>query len=124
MFKKIARFIHDLKVFFLAVIFLSFLSILGANPIDIGRFVGANFTKAIGMSVGVPENPFNKLAAQLRDKEEKLALKEEDLSKREEALGVVNNKQDRSITFLLIGVFMLFVLVVTNFAMDFRRRRA
>jgi hypothetical protein len=123
MFHKIFRFIHDLKVFFLAIIFLSFLNILGANPLDIGKFFGAQFGQAVGMSVAVPDNPFNKLAAQLKEKENDLNTRERALLLRERDLSIVDKTQNRIIYVIGAGVLILLFLIVTNFFLDYRRRR-
>jgi len=123
MLKKLFKFIHDLKVFFLAIIFFSFLSMLGANPIDMIEFFSANLGKAVGVSTTVPENPFNSLAAQLKEKENKLALKENELKQREDSLSGINSAQNRSILFIGIGVVVLFVLILINFIMDYKRKK-
>lgn len=123
MFHKIFRFIHDLKVFFLAIIFLSFFNILGANPLDVGKFFGAQFSQAVGMSVSIPENPFSKLALQLKEKENNLNEREQALISREKSLSNTDKLQNRIIYATGIGVIVLLILVVVNFFMDFHRRR-
>ncbi len=109
--------------FFLTLIVLFFV-FLSLNPINISQYFGARFGSAVGMSISVPENPFNKLALQLREKEDRLNQKERQLAKREAELGVAQN-QDQ--TFLLIlltaGIIVLFVLVIINYYLDFKRRR-
>jgi len=123
MFHKIFRFIHDLKVFFLAIIFLSFFNILGANPLDIGRFFGAQFSQAVGMSVSIPENPFSKLASQLKEKENSLNEREQALISRERSLSSTDKIQNRIIYATGIGLVILLILIVVNFFLDHKRRR-
>jgi len=123
MFHKFFRFIHDLKVFFLAIIFLSFFNILGAKPLDIGKFLGAQFSQAVGMSVSIPENPFNKLAIQLKDKENRLNEREAALDLRDKEVSQTDKMQNRIIYAIGIGLMTLLVLIVVNFFMDFHRRR-
>lgn len=123
MFHKIFRFIHDLKVFFLAIIFLSFFNILGANPLDIGKFFGAQFSQAVGMSVSVPENPFSKLALQLKEKENNLNEREQVLASRERDLSGTDKFQNRIIYSIGIGMIVLLILIIVNFFLDHQRRR-
>ena len=123
MFHKIFKFIHDLKVFFLAIIFLSFFNILGANPLDIGRYFGAQFSQAVGMSVSIPDNPFNKLAIQLKDKEKNLNERELALINREKSLSNTDKFQNRIIYAVGIGMIILLILIVVNFFLDYQRRR-
>lgn len=123
MFHKIFKFIHDLKVFFLAIIFLSFFNFLGANPLDIGKFFGAEFSHAVGMSVSIPENPFNKLAVQLKEKEMKLNERELMLNNRENEISSTDKLQNRIIYAVGLGMVLLLILIVVNFFLDHKRRR-
>lgn len=65
----------------------------------------------------VVENPYNRLAAQLDSKGR-------DLSRREQALDALEAKLEKSYyqVFALVG--FLFLLIVANFILDFRRRRS
>ena len=107
----------------MAIIFLSFFNILGVNPLDIGKFFGAEFSQAVGMSVSIPENPFNKLAVQLKEKEKNLNEREIALDNREKNISPVDQTQNRIIYGIGIGMIFLLVLITTNFFLDFHRRR-
>ncbi|MCD4761351.1 hypothetical protein K8R32_00115 [bacterium] len=122
MIKKIIKFVHSLRVLFLSFIIVFFLFLLGLNPVDIGRFLGASFGSAVGMSVGVVENPFNKLALQLKEKEDNLFERELGLIEREQALiEERSGKQERLLLFIAIGIIFLFFLILFNFYFDYKR---
>jgi hypothetical protein len=122
MFKKMIKFIHAARVYFLLFITVSFFYYLGLNPVDVGCFIGAKMGSAVGMSVSVPENPFNRLALQLKEKEERLNQKEIELSEREKILREANRGQERLVIGLTVGIVILFGLIVLNYYLDYRRR--
>jgi len=125
MFKKAIKIIHDLRVFFFAFILISSLYSLGVNPMDLGKFIGAKFTYAIGVSTStsVPANPFNSLALQLQEKQKMLDQRERDLNQKEVNLNSGGLLSQRALLYLLIsGVVVLFVLILMNFYFDYRRR--
>jgi hypothetical protein len=126
MIKKIIRIIHDLRIIFLLLIIFGFFGVVGINPVNLSQFLGAKFGQAIGMSVSIPENPFNKLALQLKEKEERLNAREAELAKRENVLttsGVPAGNQDKLVFYLMIGIIILFILVVANYYLDYKRRQ-
>jgi len=124
MLKSIIKIIHTLRVFFLAFILIYFLLILGINPVDVGKFIGAKFGSAVGMSISVPENPFNRLALQLKEKEERLVQKEQELNQKESELDSANNfSQNKLVFILMVGIIILFVLVLLNYYFDYRRKK-
>lgn len=124
MFRKTFKFIHYLRVYFLVFILVSFLYQLGVSPIDLGRFVGARFGSAVGMNTSVPENPINRLAMQLKEKEDRLSALEADLNEREKALNDLDLEgQNKLLMAMAAGIAILFVLLVINFYLDYRRRR-
>ena len=124
MIKHAFTWIHKLRLWFLVLIVVGFLYVVGLNPVSISVFLGAKFGSAIGMSINIPENPFNKLAAQLKDKEEELAQKENELLSREQAIAKKTISQQRIIIIMLgIGITILFVLVIINYYLDFKRRK-
>ena len=92
---------------------MSFFYLAGLNPIDIGVFFGAKMSSAIGMKVGVPENPFNKLAFDLKQKEERLDEREKELNQREKTIREIrdNNSNDLLIIILGIGIGIFIVLI-------------
>jgi len=126
MIKKIVKFIHGWRIFFFLLISLHFSLYLQLNSIDLGQFIGAGFSKAlsVGMSVGVQENPHNKLAAQLAEKENRLAEKEHDLTVKEENLARQATMGNPLIlTVIFLGIAALFILILLNYYLDFRRRQ-
>lgn len=116
--------IHRYRVAFLILISVLFLVYLGLNPVDVGKYFGARFGSAVGMSVGVPENPMNKLAMELKSKEDGLAARERDLADREAALASAPMRDRYTVFSLFGGIFFLFVLILINFVLDRRYRRA
>ena len=122
MIRKTVNFIHSLRLYLLAIIIIGFFFVSGLNPVDISVFFGAKLGKAIGMSIGVPENPFNKLALELKQKEVELDQREKELIKREEGLSKVKANGNWVLYGLAIGILILFVLVGVNFYFDRRRR--
>ena len=122
MIKKVFKFIHALRIFFLCFIIVNFLFIAGLNPVDIGKFIGAKLGSAVGISTSVPENPYNKLAKDLRDKEDELDLREQELFEKEKALGSGGQK-DFLVIAMGAGIIVLFTLVLLNYYLDYKRRK-
>ncbi len=125
MIKKTIQTIHDLKIFFLAIIIVSFLYNLGLDPIDLAKYIGAKFTSAIGVtnSASVAPNPINTLASQLKNKELALAQKEYALQEKEQAMQKSISLQNRLIVFLSIGIIALFILIILNYYLDYQRKK-
>ena len=123
MIKKAFKLIHALRVFFLCFIIVGSLYLIGLSPVSITKFIGAKLGSAVGVSTSVPENPFNKLASQLKEKEEALALKEQELNLKAEELSSDNGGQDILIIVLGAGIVVLFGLVLLNYYLDYRRRK-
>lgn len=124
MLHKSVKFIHKLRVYFLLFSSFVFLAYLGLNPLSLGRFLGAEIGLAVGMNVGVAENPFNKLALELDNKENQLNKREQELKKQEEDLSAPNKKQDRMIFLMAIGIWALFCLILFNYYLDYKRRKS
>lgn len=128
MLKKTATTIHKLRVFFLLGFSVVFLIQLQMNPLDFGRYLGARFSDAIGMSVAVPENPDNRLARELKERSEELDAREQELAAREDSLKTAVN-QELSGRFqwyfwtMGVGILLLFVLIAVNFYLDYKRRQ-
>jgi len=108
---------------FLLFFSVSFLFVLGLNPVEIGKYIGAEMGLAVGMEVGVPENPVNKLAKQLQDKENLLNERESALGKKEEDASSKNKKQDVLIFLMGAGIWALFVLIGINYYLDYKKRK-
>jgi hypothetical protein len=124
MIKGIIKLIHELRIAFLLLIVLGFFTVIGVNPVSVGIFVGAKMGSAVGMSTSVPENPFNKLALELKEKESKLTQKEINLVAREKAISETTiSRQNKIIIALAFGIVILFFLVITNYYLDYQRRK-
>ncbi|HAM88803.1 MAG: hypothetical protein US93_C0002G0049 [Candidatus Falkowbacteria bacterium GW2011_GWD2_38_42] len=124
MLHKSISIIHQLRVYFLLAIIIVFFASAGINPVDVGIFYGSKVGSAVGMSSSVAENPFNKLALDLKNKENSLSQKEQALNAREAEL---NSRSGLNQTVLLwvviVGIFILFILIIINFILDYRRRK-
>jgi hypothetical protein len=125
MIKKIIKIIHYLRVYFLAFITVAFLYFVGLQPIEVGKFVGAKLSRAVGMSVSIPANPFNRLALQLEEKEDKLNKKELELNQIEEKLKNTPPSSSNNfwLYFLAGGIIVLFILILINYYFDYKRRK-
>jgi len=123
MLHKTIKHVHRWRVYFLLGITALFLYYAQMNPIQIGQFMGAKMGQAVGMSVAVPENPFNKLALELQEKEELLESREAELAAREASLGVNNNTQQKLLIFVAVGIVVLLVLILINFYYDWYRQK-
>lgn len=123
MINKIVKSIHKLRLVLFGVIIFMFLMILGLNPINISSFIGASFGKAVGLSVGVAENPYNKVAAQLKEKEAALDQRENELEEREQALSTPVGPQKNLLYIVFFGIIILFILLVFNFYFDYKRNK-
>lgn len=123
MLHKTAKHIHRWRVYFLLGITALFLYYAQLNPLRIGQFVGAKMGQAVGMTTSVPENPFNKLAAQLEEKQDSLDAREAALDAREADLATGSSTQQKLLLFVAIGIVVLFVLILLNFYYDWHRQK-
>ncbi len=122
MIHKTVKKIHHYRLGFLMIFSIFFLSFLGLNPVDLSKYYGAKFGSAVGMSVGIPENPVSKIAMQLKEKEERLNERETELKKLEEDLSK-KPSDDKLIIYLMgSGIVTLFLLILINFYLDKRHR--
>jgi hypothetical protein len=123
MFKKISKIGHELKIILASLVIANLLMLAGMNPLEFTSFVGSKIGRAIGISSSVPENPYNTIALQLKEKEARLDEKDAELKSREAQL----NKQiisQRTIIYALAGmVGLLFMLVLFNFYLDSKRKK-
>jgi len=125
MFKKIIKIWHIVLIFLIGVVFSSLLFYLGANPLDVYKFIGAKIGSAVGLSVSVPENPFNELAFSLKQKEGRLAEREKALDLKEAEIQKKSGLGENKFTLaIVLGIVILFILVTLNYYLDYRRRRA
>jgi hypothetical protein len=125
MLSKFIKFIHELRLLFLLIIIVGFFSLIGLNPINITEFLGAKFGQAVGMSVSIPENPFNRIALQLKEKENNLNEREAALSAKEKQISQteIGGGQNNLMRVLIVGIIILFILVIVNYYLDYRRRK-
>lgn len=124
MLHKSISIIHQLRVYFLFVIIIAFLASAGINPVDVGIFYGTKIGSAVGMSSSVAENPFNKLALDLKNKENSLSQKEQALNAREAVLNSqIGSNQAVLLWVIIAGILILFILIIINFILDYRRRK-
>lgn len=126
MLKKSVKFIHNLRIFLFAFILVSFLYTVGVSPVDFTKYMGASFSSAVGMTsqANVPPNPFNSLALQLKEKEERLDIREAQLNERESEIQSPNYVlQNKIIWGMMVGIIVLFVLILINFFLDLRRKK-
>jgi hypothetical protein len=121
MLKRTIKIIHRLRVYLLCFLMIGFFYYLGTNPIRIGRYIGARSGLSVSMSTSVPENPINKLALDLQQKENLLAQKEQELNDREKTLN--SGHQNIFMIGLGIGIMVLFLLIMLNYYLDYRRRK-
>lgn len=91
------------------------------SPIAIVKYMLAQAGYTVGVSLNVPENPFNIWARQLQEKET-------DLQKREQMLNEILVKTEREsriiLTLILVLIIILFILVLVNFYFDYQTRRS
>lgn len=81
---------------------------------------------AVGVSLGVPSNEYNKLAQELstyeknlQEREGDIALREQDVAVREEEV----QKETRALIYASLFGVILLGLILLNFYMDWKRRR-
>jgi predicted PurR-regulated permease PerM len=125
MYKKILKEAFCSFFFFLVFILIFSWTSYRVNPLDIFKYLGAEAGSAVGMSIGVPENPFSAVAKQLEEKENELQEKEKFLVEKENYLEEQYLYQTgNSILSLVLGVIVvLFVLLLFNFYLDYKNRK-
>lgn len=94
---------------------------------ELSQNTGNYLANAVGMSASVAPNELNQYTAALTQKERELAAREAALEERELAIGgqtTANGSSDTT-TYLLAGVlFILLVLILLNYTLDFLRATA
>lgn len=110
----------------LAIIFLVVLAlfvgqaVFSKSPALLGRYLLAQ----VGLNTSAPPNQFNTLAQQLKNKELTLSEKEKILTQQEALLKARSEEEAKTRRCLLYGGGVLLVLILLNFCMDWRKRRA
>lgn len=89
-------------------------------PSEILKYLGAQIGSSVGVSLTVPENPFNKWARQLQEKEKELNLRERALN---EAFLKAQQESKIILTAILVLIIILFFLLLLNFYFDFKSRK-
>ena len=88
------------------------------------EFAGYFKAQLVGQGAEVEENPFNKLAQQLEQKEEELEEREVELNRREEFLvQEIQEEQQRRNTIILGIVIVTVFIVLLNFFFDWKREK-
>lgn len=127
MLKRTVTVIHNLRIFFLTLILVSFLALIGLNPINLAQLISTKIGLAVDMvnrtTAKVEPNPYNTVALQLKEKESTLGEKEKTLNQKEADLLTINAQQNKIIIALAVGIFILFALIITNYYLDYRRRK-
>jgi hypothetical protein len=80
---------------------------------------------AVGVFVGVPENDVNRLTTRIAELEAQVVARDEAIRERDLAIGLQNGAGSTdTATYVLSGIlFILLVLIVLNYALDFVRYR-
>lgn len=86
---------------------------------------GMYLANAVGVYVGVPENGVNSLTTRIAELEQEVGRKDAQLRDRELALGLGSAAGSSSAsTFVLAGIlFIMLVLIVLNYGLDYVRSR-
>jgi hypothetical protein len=120
------KFLFNLTIF----LFFFFLFLLGYSkiilriaPTDLVSYSLASLGSAVGVSVSVPPNPYNTIAVQLQDWQNKLIEKEKTLNQKELELRQKSVIQGEIISKLIVALLgIIFLLVLINFYLDFKFR--
>jgi hypothetical protein len=80
---------------------------------------------AVGVSVGVAPNEYNQITAALTTKEKSLQARELAIAEREIEIGIAagTSAPDRTTFILAVVLFILLLLIVLNYALDYLRAR-
>lgn len=113
----------------MAIYFVSFLLVsifcfswlhYGAKPPEIMKYLLAQIGSSVGVSLTVPENPFNTLAKQLQEKEIELQKREKAL---DEILIKINRESKIILASILVLMIILVILILLNFYFDYQFRK-
>jgi hypothetical protein len=104
-----------------SLVALSGFGVSSLGPIGFVRQMGF----AIGMTAGVPKNEFNKLAQELQQKDAAITEREKALAEKEAIILREQGANSARLSALVIGIgFILLVLILLNFYLDAKRKRA
>ncbi len=109
---------------FLFISLVFSLTFYEVNPLAVVKYFLATAGSTVGVSLGVPDNPFNTLAQQLKEKETRLENREYALDEREVELEERNLFLPSEIVLSLIlgTMVMLLSLISLNFYFDHKDR--
>jgi hypothetical protein len=99
------------------------------NPItaELSNETTRNMANAVGVTVGVSPTELNQLTADVTKRETALALREQDVQAREISVGIRPGGaaiSQSTLTFIIaVTLFILLVLMVLNYVLDFVRAR-
>lgn len=114
---------HISHILTLALIVFSITAIWSfqyVSPLEWGKYFRAQFN--IGQTARVEENPMNKLAQELRNKEEELDEREAELSRKEEYLvQEIKEEQEKRNKIVVYMFTTIAVLMLINFLWDWKR---
>jgi hypothetical protein len=101
--------------------------ILSESTAVLSQNTHSYLANAVGMSAGVAPTELNQYTAQLTQKERELAAREASLEEREIAVNLStapNSSSNDRATYILSGIlFILLVLILLNYALDYLRRK-
>lgn len=120
MIQKTIKVLIFLNLLFLFFIFFFCWSKYKASPLAVLRYLFAQIGSSVGVSLTVPENPFNTWAKQLQEKEAQLQEKEKLINE----LLVSSQRESKFILVaILVLMIILFFLLLLNFYFDWKSRR-
>jgi len=109
----------------LAVVLLFDSGLLSQSTSEISQNTQQYLATAIGMQAGVVPTELNQVTAQLTAREQELAQRESELAAREIKVNLENGQTgvDRSTYILSTILFVILVLLVLNYVLDYLRIR-
>lgn len=109
----------------LSLVFIS--GVVSQTTAYMSHNTGQYLANAVGMSLGVLPNELNQITAALTEKEQQLARRETAIVEREISLGLASGQTtqgtDRATYILSALLFILLVMIVFNYILDFSRQR-
>jgi len=91
---------------------------------EISSLMIYQMASAIGVTVGVTPNELNVITAQLTEKERQLAVREASLREREIAVLIPQGANSERSTYILATLlFIILLLILLNYVLDFYRAR-
>lgn len=108
----------------LALVLLFQSGLLGPLTHQLANNAGLYVANTIGINAAVAPNEYNVITAELTRMQTDLEARERAVAEREIAVGLKENGQPDTTTFVLAGVlFILLTLIILNYVLDFIRGR-